>query len=66
VGGVEWIVTVGPEGVSVEGAHDKGDFAVGGPASDLFLLLWNRVGADGLQVFGDAGLLDRWREAVRM
>jgi uncharacterized protein (TIGR03083 family) len=66
VGGGEWLLTLGPDALAVERAHAKGDVAVRGPASDLFLLLWNRVGTDGLQVFGDAGLLDRWREAVRM
>lgn len=60
----EWLVTLGDEGLTVEHAHAKGDVAVRGPASDLFLLLWNRVDASGLQVFGDAGLLDRWRAAV--
>ncbi|HEX6569535.1 MAG TPA: maleylpyruvate isomerase N-terminal domain-containing protein [Acidimicrobiales bacterium] len=62
--GGEWLVTLGAEGVSVEHAHAKGDVAVRGSASDLLLLLWNRVGADRFQVFGDATLLDRWRTAV--
>jgi uncharacterized protein (TIGR03083 family) len=66
VGGGEWLVTLGPDALAVERSHAKGDVAVRGPASDLFLLLWNRVGTDGLQVFGDARLLDRWREAVHM
>jgi hypothetical protein len=50
--------------VTVEHAHAKGDVAVRGTASDLLLLLWNRAGSDRFQVFGDAGLLDRWRAAV--
>lgn len=60
----EWLVTLGPEGVSVEHGHAKGDVAVRGTASDLLLLLWNRVGVDRFQVFGDRSLLDRWRASV--
>jgi len=60
----EWLVTLGPTGVTVEHAHAKGDVAVRGTASDLLLLLWNRAGADRFQVFGDASLLDRWRASV--
>jgi uncharacterized protein (TIGR03083 family) len=62
----EWLVTLGPEGPTVEHAHAKGDVAVRGTASDLLLLLWNRVPVDRCEVFGDAGLLDRWREAVTL
>jgi predicted lipid carrier protein YhbT len=60
----EWLVTLGPTGVTVEHAHAKGDVAVRGTASDLLLLLWNRAGADRFQVFGDTSLLDRWRASV--
>lgn len=60
----EWLVTLDPGGLTVEHGHAKGDVAVRGSASDLLLLLWNRVGVDRFQVFGDASLLDRWREAV--
>jgi hypothetical protein len=28
------------------------------------LLLWNRVGTERVEVFGDADLLARWRRAV--
>ena len=65
VSGGEWLVTVADGGgVKVEPVHAKGDVAVRGPASDLLLLLYNRVGTDGCQVFGDEGLLARWRTAV--
>jgi uncharacterized protein (TIGR03083 family) len=62
----EWLVTVGPSGLTVDHKHAKGDVAVRGTASDLLLLLWNRVPADRCEVFGDADLLERWRAAVKV
>ena len=58
----EWLVRFTPDGPEVSHEHAKGDVAVRGPASDLLLLLWNRRSADGLEVFGDAALLQRWRD----
>jgi uncharacterized protein (TIGR03083 family) len=51
----EWLVSVGGGRFEVERSHAKGDVAVRGSASDLLLLLWNRIdlAADGLAVFGD-------------
>lgn len=69
--GREWRVLIGPERVEVGPATDTwatdpwpSDCAVEASASDLLLLLWNRVSADELQVSGDAGLLASWRELV--
>lgn len=62
----EWMVLLGPEQVEVRHEHAKGDCAVRGRASDLYLLLWNRRTPDGLDVYGDATLLDLWRRAVRI
>jgi uncharacterized protein (TIGR03083 family) len=63
-GAGEWLVTLDPDEVRLEHAHAKGDVAVRGPASDLYLLLWNRRGAEGLQVFGDERVLADWRTHV--
>ena len=62
----EWLVTLTPGHPRVERAHAKGDVAARGPASDLYLFLWNRVPADRLQVFGDDALLARWTASVRL
>lgn len=62
----EWLVTFGSDGMAVEHAHAKGDLAVRGTASDLLLLLWNRIGPERCEVFGDAGLLERWRAEVTL
>jgi uncharacterized protein (TIGR03083 family) len=62
----EWQVEIAPGRVEVLRRHAKAPVAVRGPASDLELLIYNRRTADGLEVFGDAALLDGWREAVRI
>jgi uncharacterized protein (TIGR03083 family) len=63
----EWLVTLGPGGISFEHGHAKGDVALRGAASDLLLWAWNRVPVDErFEVFGDPGLLHVWREAVRI
>jgi uncharacterized protein (TIGR03083 family) len=62
----EWVLRLGESGLEVERAHAKSDVAVRGPASDLLLLVHNRRGLDGLEVFGDAALLERWRELARL
>ena len=61
----EWMISVGPDGVTVTREHGKGDVAVRGSAQDLLLLLWNRRDTAGLEVFGDQALLDTWRDRVK-
>jgi uncharacterized protein (TIGR03083 family) len=62
----EWLITLAGERLTVEHLHAKGDVAVRGTASDLLLLLWNRVSPDRFEVFGDASLLEWWRAAVKV
>lgn len=63
----EWLVTLGPDGISFEPGHANGDVALRGAASDLLLWCWNRVPVDErFEVFGDATLLEAWRTAVRI
>lgn len=63
----EWQLTFGSPGITVERRHAKADVALRGPASDLLLLLWNRLDADttDAEVFGERAVLDRWRDTVR-
>jgi uncharacterized protein (TIGR03083 family) len=61
----EWQVGLAPGRIDVRREHGKAAVAVRGPASDLELLIYNRRSADGLGVFGDAALLERWREGIR-
>jgi uncharacterized protein (TIGR03083 family) len=61
-----WLVRVGPDGVSTTDDTGPADCAVHGPASDLYLLLWNRRDTAGLSVTGAAPVLDHWRENARV
>lgn len=56
----EWLVRFEADGVVVEREHAKGDVAVRGEASDLFLVLWNRLPHDRCEVFGDAAIFERF------
>jgi uncharacterized protein (TIGR03083 family) len=62
----EWLISGGPDGLSVAAGHGKGDVAVRGPASDLLLMLVRRLPPDtpGVEVIGDRGLLDAWLAAT--
>ena len=56
-----WVVQLTSDGPSVTREHAKGDAAVRGAASGLFLFLWGRDPRVGLEVFGDQELLARFR-----
>ena len=65
-GAGEWTISFPPEGPACERGHAKGDAAVRGSASDLLLLLWNRVPRSRLEIFGDAAVLDFWADRARI
>lgn len=44
----------------------KPDVTARGTASDLLLFLWGRIATSALEVTGDASLLDRWQERVKI
>lgn len=60
----EWLLELGSDALTWERSHAKGDVAARGSTSDLLLLLWSRIPAGRLEVFGDASLLDRWQSAA--
>jgi uncharacterized protein (TIGR03083 family) len=62
----EWLAVIGRDGLVASREHRKADCAVRGAASDLHLLLWNRRGTEGMEVFGDASLLEFWKEKVQI
>lgn len=65
--GARWSVDVDVRGCRAS-AGDRpsqsppADVVLTGPAHLLYLLLWNRIGTDGLDVEGDPAVLDLWRE----
>jgi uncharacterized protein (TIGR03083 family) len=72
-----WAVTLGPDGIngrrrtSEEPVEDDGlepACRLRGPASDMYLLLWNRLPLAGTEVAltGDAGVLDLWRQRAHV
>lgn len=48
------------------GAPGDADCMIQGTASDLFLFLWNRTARTTIEAEGDVGLLDVWRNLVRI
>ena len=62
----EWLVHLGPGGITFEQGHAKGDVALRGSAGDLLLWVWNRVSPDDprFEVFGDRALLATWAATV--
>jgi uncharacterized protein (TIGR03083 family) len=62
----EWLFARRNGEISVTAEHAKGDVAARGTASDLLLFVWRRLPASQLEVFGDADLLERFREGMRV
>ena len=60
----EWFMTYGPDSIEWNHSHAKGDVAAQGPVSDLLLLLWGRIPASRLKIFGEAKLVDRWQQSA--
>lgn len=66
-----WSARLGPDHVTAGTGADvadapPADCTVDAPASDLYLLLWNRRDPAELAVTGDPAVLDEWRGAVRV
>jgi uncharacterized protein (TIGR03083 family) len=65
--GHSWFIHAGPHGSTVSFEFSASDCTVSGQASDLLLLLWNRrLAHHGLEIAGDASLLNLWRESVHV
>jgi uncharacterized protein (TIGR03083 family) len=62
----EWLTVFAGGHATTTREHAKGDVAVRGPASALFLWAWNRTGpgTEGLEIFGDPALVDSWAGIV--
>ncbi len=61
----EWVIKLGPDSaVSVEHVHRKGDVALQGTASSLYLWCLNRIPSAELTVFGDRAVADQWTAEI--
>jgi len=56
----EWWAELKAGDVVLERAHRKGDVVLRGGASDLVLVLWGRLPADSVEIFGNADLIPTW------
>ena len=62
----EWLIDLTGDAITWRRAHEKAAVAVRGPLTDLLLVIYKRrpPRGGGLEVFGDAALLDFWLERV--
>jgi uncharacterized protein (TIGR03083 family) len=62
----EWWLDLSADDLSARRDHAKADTAVRGPASGLYLWLWNRMGPEeaGLEVFGRDEAVSAWRSVT--
>lgn len=61
----EWLVTI-DETIEIERLHVKGDAALRGAAPEIFLTLWRRRPLENLESHGDADLVRRVLDTVRV
>lgn len=64
--GRSWLAEIGPDRIIVSRVAGPADCVVRGAAPELYLLLWNRRTAGGLDIEGDRGFLDTWRDSVHV
>ena len=64
--GAEWLVDLTGQAIAWRRAHGRAAVAVRGPLTDLLLVIYKRRPArgGGIEIFGDAALLDFWLERV--
>jgi uncharacterized protein (TIGR03083 family) len=61
-----WTIRFGPEGHRTEPGAQPADLTVTGPATDLYLLLWNRIALDRLASKGNETLWSHWRDRAKV
>jgi hypothetical protein len=64
-----WTIRIGPDARQVSRQADTDtdtDCTIRGTASDLYLFLWNRRDAGGIEVVGDSSVLALWRDRARI
>ncbi len=61
-----WHVTMTPHGITTTRVEAPADVTLIGPASDLYLAVWNRGDDSTIQVIGDRDLLSTWHHGHRI
>lgn len=61
-----WHITMAPNGITTTGEEHPSDVTLIGPASDLYLALWNRGDDSTIEVEGNRDLLDTWHNGHRV
>lgn len=61
-----WHLTLAADGITTVRGGGPADVTLTGPASDLYLVLWNRGKDSAITVEGDRELLDLWHENKRV
>lgn len=59
-----WTVRIEPDGRVVTREAGDGDCIVKGPAAVLYVVLWNRLPFDALDIKGDRAVIDLWRSGA--
>ena len=65
-GRADWLIAGDPDGPGVSRGTGRADCDVTGPASELYLTLWNRGPADRLDVTGDPSILAVFGRALQI
>ncbi|MGH9046870.1 MAG: maleylpyruvate isomerase family mycothiol-dependent enzyme [Acidimicrobiales bacterium] len=63
-----WVIGLGPEGIDARRGGGPHDCSVLGPASDVYLLLWNRIDLESsaVEATGERDLVALWRDSLRV
>ena len=66
----QWSLSIAPKQVTVDrsaaSAREGADCHVRASASDLYLLLWNRIDVHDVEAAGDTTVVDLWRTTMRV
>ncbi|GIF68506.1 hypothetical protein Ais01nite_65410 [Asanoa ishikariensis] len=55
-----------PSGRRLATGAQPAELTIAGPASELYLLLWNRTGTEDVELSGDETVLDLWRARAKV
>jgi uncharacterized protein (TIGR03083 family) len=61
-----WLVQADQTGIAVTSSPDRAQYELRGPSAALYLILWNRPAGSGVMAEGDSGVMDWWRQEVRI